>query len=338
MRLIMRCTAGATGVFNVSRYRKVETKIWSDEKFRSLSALQPSGQALWFFLLTGPHTGPIPGMFRAGKAAMAEELGWPLEGFEKAFQEAFAIGMVQADFKARFLWMPNAIKHNKPESPNVVRSWRKEYDLLPECELRTAALLELKAFVSALGKGYEKAFQEAFADALPKAYPKTMPNQEQEQEQDIKILSNACEALNPIPEIMEKTENELIRFDDDHDDDPVVELDACTGENLSFENQFLLMARHTGLGSGYSDENVSDIFDLFRCYGQNAKTLKSRSDWLDAWRTWCQREKVKNAKPSNHGSNTRSPAAGRGESATQRAMRLAQSAAERNSSAHSQDI
>jgi hypothetical protein len=40
----------------MSRYRKIEVRTWSDEKFRELSAIPPSGQGLWFFLLTGPHT------------------------------------------------------------------------------------------------------------------------------------------------------------------------------------------------------------------------------------------------------------------------------------------
>ena len=67
----------------MSRYRKIEVKTWSDEQFRQLSPMPPSGQGLWFFLLTGPHTGPIPGLFRAGRAALAEELGWDEEGFDE---------------------------------------------------------------------------------------------------------------------------------------------------------------------------------------------------------------------------------------------------------------
>jgi hypothetical protein len=94
---------------SASRYRKVEVRTWGDEKFRALSPIQPSGQALWLFLITGPHTGPIPGLFRAGRAAMAEELDWELEAFDKAFGEVSDKGMVKADFKARVMWVPNAI-------------------------------------------------------------------------------------------------------------------------------------------------------------------------------------------------------------------------------------
>lgn len=170
----------------MSRYRKLEVRTWSDAKFMQLSPMPPSGQGLWLYLLSGPHTGPIPGLFRTGRAAMAEELNWDIKAFDKAFGEVLAQGMVKADFESKLVWIPNAIKHNKPESPNVVRNWGKEFDLLPECQLKTEALIELKSFIDALGEGYKKAFKEAFAEYLAKPLPKTMPNQEQEQEQEYK--------------------------------------------------------------------------------------------------------------------------------------------------------
>ena len=196
----------------MSRYRKIEVRTWSDEKFRALSPVQPSGQGLWFFLLTGPHTGPIPGLFRAGRAAMAEELGWPLEAFDEAFREVSEQGMAKADFVARLVWLPNAIKHNKPESPNVVKSWSTEFDLLPECPLKLEALEALKTFICALGPGFSGAFLGAFephGKSSPKASVKpsgkTMPNQEQEQEQEQEIKAMAAEppvsskAADPCP-------------------------------------------------------------------------------------------------------------------------------------------
>jgi hypothetical protein len=198
----------------MSRYRKIEVRTWSDEKFRVLSPVQPSGQGLWFFLLTGPHTGPIPGLFRAGRAAMAEELGWPLEAFDEAFREVFQQGMAKADFTARLMWLPNAIKHNKPESPNVVKSWAPEFDLLPECPLKLEALEAIKTFVCALGPGFSSAFAGAFeshgkpsgkASGKPSGKPsgKTMPNQEQEQEQEVKAMGDeppvCSKAADPCP-------------------------------------------------------------------------------------------------------------------------------------------
>lgn len=150
----------------------------------------PCGQGLWLYLITGPHTTAIPGLFRAGRAGMAEELGWPVEAFDKAFQEASSQGMVKADFEHRVVWLPNAIKHNKPASPNVVTSWAAGLELIPECDLKTEALAGLGAFLGTLDSSYLKTFHAIckFSKKLspkPSRKPsnKAMPNQEQEPEQ-----------------------------------------------------------------------------------------------------------------------------------------------------------
>ena len=164
----------------MARYRKIDIHTWGDENFKSLSPIPPCGQGLWFFLLTGPFTGPIPGLFNAGRAAMAEALGWSLEAFDIAFQEVFTKGMVKADWKARLVWLPNAIKYNNPESPNVITSWGKELDTLPECRLLHEALNTIRETICKMDGGFIVAFDKAFGKALLK----TMPNQEQEQEQE----------------------------------------------------------------------------------------------------------------------------------------------------------
>jgi len=146
----------------MSRYRKIEVKMWGDAKFRSLSPLPPCGQGLWLYLLTGPNTGPIPGLFRAGRAAMAEELGWDVKAFDKAFAEVLEKGMVKVDFKARVVWVPKAIFYNRPESPNVVKSWGKEWDMIPECDLKSEAFDALRKSLYSFGTSFGKAFDEAF--------------------------------------------------------------------------------------------------------------------------------------------------------------------------------
>lgn len=164
----------------MARYRKIDVRIWGDEKFQALSGLEPSGKALWLYLLTSPSTNSIPGLFRAGEAAMAEELEWPLKAFREAFGEVFRQGLAEADWKARVIWIPNALKYNRPESPNVVASWAVSWDEIPECRLKHIANAALKDFTEGLGE----AFAKAFAKACPKPSGKAMPNQEQEQEQD----------------------------------------------------------------------------------------------------------------------------------------------------------
>lgn len=168
----------------MSRYKKVAVKTWGDEKFRLLSPIPPCGQGLWLYLITGPLSGGVPGLFRAGRAMLAEELRWPQEAFDKAFQEASDLGMVKADFDARVVWVPKAITYNKPESPNVVKFWGSEFDLIPECELKYEALSAIKSFVLTLDESFGKAFAEAFERSSPKASPNQEQEQEHQQEQE----------------------------------------------------------------------------------------------------------------------------------------------------------
>ena len=77
---------------------------------------------------------------------------------------------------ASLIWLPNFLKYNPPESPNVVKAWAHSLDLLPECNLLSRVITEAVAFAQTMNKG--------FAEALPEAFSKTMPIQEQEQEQE----------------------------------------------------------------------------------------------------------------------------------------------------------
>jgi hypothetical protein len=175
------------------RYRRIEVRTWGDEKFRALSPMPPSGQGLWLYLVAGPFTSPIPGLFSAGPAAMAEDLGWSPEAFADAMSEAIALGMVRVNTGAKLVWLPNAIRHNPPGSLNVVKSWGAEFNLLPECDLKREAFEALKVSIHALGKAFGDAFDKSWAkpSAKPSGKASGMPRAIQEQEQEVlKTIQN----------------------------------------------------------------------------------------------------------------------------------------------------
>jgi hypothetical protein len=157
----------------VARYRKIDVRVWIDERFRELSRAKPNSQTLWLYLLTNPDTVNVPGLYRAGEAAMAEALGWDLKGFRKAFAEISARGMAFADWEARVVWIPKAIMHNPPENPNVVKSWAATWDEIPECGLKAKAWSEMKAFLE--GKPFGEGFGKAFLEACPEPFPQPLP-------------------------------------------------------------------------------------------------------------------------------------------------------------------
>lgn len=158
----------------MAHYRKIDSRIWNDRKFRSLSK---DGKLVFFLLLTHPHMTAL-GAMRATPEGLAAEMGWPAKDFREAFEEALSKGMAKYDPHACFVWLPNFLKYNRPESPNVVKAWAAALDLLPECRLKDELIQDVKAFTEGL--------TEAFQKALPEVFAKSMPNQEQEQEQEQK--------------------------------------------------------------------------------------------------------------------------------------------------------
>lgn len=160
--------------------------MWHDERFRALSAPQPNAQTLWIWLLTSPRTTTFPGLVIAHEEAIAADLGWSLEDFREAFGEAFAKGMVKADWKAGVVVLTKALRDGfgepretaKPQAPNVIRGWAKSWEMVPECELSREYLGELEAFVKALPKAFQDAFADAFRKAIAKGFAKPSPIQE----------------------------------------------------------------------------------------------------------------------------------------------------------------
>ena len=238
-------------------YRRVTVRMYGDERFTRLSALQPSGQALWLYLLTGPHTGPIPGVFVAGRAALAETLGWDSEAFAKAFAEVLAEGLALFDEKTRLCFIPNAIRHNAPPNPNVVKSWRAHWLLLPECPMREQIRMHILAALTEVSEAFGKAFDDAcgktFGKAsempLPKTSPKHMAKQEAgSRKQDIEDHPPKGTRLSPdwTPTV------EDIAYADKHGVPWQIEAEK-------FVNHFSTM---TGKGS-------------------------VRKGWSPSWRTWC---------------------------------------------------
>ncbi len=185
----------------MARYRKIDTRMWADAKFRALSSPLPSGKYLWIALLTGPYTTNLPGLSRVGEMALAEELGWTLEGFRKGFAELFREGLAKADWNARVVWVPNAIKYNPPDNPNVVKGWRDSWDEIPECALKGEAYQRFKEFTKGLGEGFAKAFVECCAQGLA--------NQEQEQEQLINTTSEPETGSDPTDSPSQKKPSSL---------------------------------------------------------------------------------------------------------------------------------
>ena len=111
----------------MARYRKISPCIWNDAKVRGLS---DKGKLTLFLLLTHPNMTSL-GALRANLPGLACELGWRTSVFARAFRELLDCGMARQDADAQLIWFPKFLRHNAPESPNVVRGWAAAFELLP---------------------------------------------------------------------------------------------------------------------------------------------------------------------------------------------------------------
>lgn len=128
-------------------YSTVKRRLWADVRSRSLSCPEPNARDLFLYLLTTPAATQIPGLLAIGEAVIADDLDWPVEGVRAAMAELVAAGMVKHDRTARLIWLPNAMKHNPPRSPDNVKGWAKHWRMLPECGLKAeAAVAMMTAF------------------------------------------------------------------------------------------------------------------------------------------------------------------------------------------------
>jgi len=265
----------------MSKYRKIDVRIWNDAKFRDLSH---NAKLVFFFLLTHPNMTAL-GAMRSTLSGLAEELDFESEAFREAFREALDKGMVKHDRKACLIALPNFIKYNQPESPNVVKAWANSLDLLPECDLKND-VISLSA--NAL-KGYSKAFREALPEAFLKTYPKSTPNQEQEQEQELNT-NNTRASFEKI-----ETQGEYVAK-------PVRELFNMTLDWKPNQQTFAAITMRNGLPAEYSDDRLAG----FVSYWQAEPIELTQGQWENKFATYLKRPVLvpKEPKPKSSPKNS----------------------------------
>ena len=144
------------------RFAKVDLRIWHDERFRSLPM---PAQFLFLYLLTSPERTLIPGVLRHSFSTVFAHFGWSQRTGFLHVTALVECGMVA--YEGDLIWLPNALNHNRPANPNVVRGWRKAFDHeLPECGLREIIGTAISLFL----RDFQPAFRQAF-HAVAKAKP-----------------------------------------------------------------------------------------------------------------------------------------------------------------------
>jgi hypothetical protein len=185
-----------------TRYQKLDARVWADKKYRDLSPLKPSGQALFLYLVLGPHNTSVPGLFKATEGGLADELGWTPKEFRRCWQEIEQRGMARADWRAHVVWLPNAVRFNAPQSPNGVKSWPKILAEVPECALKVEACLAIRASIpdgdtwqdavrTAFGACLAESLAERQTESLPPSHQGSLPGHHAETSSSSSSSSNS---------------------------------------------------------------------------------------------------------------------------------------------------
>ena len=182
----------------MSVYRKVDPRVHADRKYRGLS---DSGKLLFLTLLT--HSGMTAlGALQTTAAGLAEEMGWDVAQLKKAMSELTRAGLVQHDNPGRLVWLPNFLRYNQPENPNVVIGWGKAFEKLPDSRLLNAIAASAEAatlgrketFFLALSKGLLQASGKGPGNRSKNGSANRTANQEQEQEQEQEPRETSAQA------------------------------------------------------------------------------------------------------------------------------------------------
>ena len=154
----------------MARFRKIDPRIWNDENF---AALRDREKLVFFFLLTHPHMTSL-GAFRCSIEGLAVELGMPTSTFRRAFRAIEELQMVEFCAKHHAAALPNFLRYNLPQSPNVVKSWGKAgesaFDLIPECAVKLYTVERVLEALSKMGPPFVRALPPSFALILDNAH------------------------------------------------------------------------------------------------------------------------------------------------------------------------
>jgi len=145
------------------RYRKIDVRIWDDEKIQNLSN---NGRLLFIYLLTNKFTNAVPGLYKIGFGSICDELGLNIRNLRKAFDEGLNQNLFEYDENKKLIFIKSVIKYDTNFSVTVIKGWQSHWNEIPTCELKNKAgdyLFEiLKNIIVKDNKGIDQNLGEVF--------------------------------------------------------------------------------------------------------------------------------------------------------------------------------
>lgn len=142
----------------MARSRRVLTAIWNEDFALAKARL------VYLALMTRPEINSF-GCLRVPLPALALEMGIESTELEQLFSVLEAMKLLYWDRDLGFFWLPDFLRHNPPESLNVVRGFRRCYQQMPPAPLREAAIFNARKYLS---EKQATVLDEVFADLRPR--------------------------------------------------------------------------------------------------------------------------------------------------------------------------
>jgi hypothetical protein len=158
------------------KFRKIDPRIWRDEKFCTLSERE---KVIALYAMTAQAN--RVGLFTFSPALSAEDLSIEVGTFHKAFENVLETFNWTFDKQFRVLYIPTWWKYNQPENVNVLKGNLKDLHDIPNTPLITHFCNNTK---------FLERFTDTFIQTLQKRYLKPSAIQEQEQEQEQEPIPN----------------------------------------------------------------------------------------------------------------------------------------------------
>ena len=173
-------------------WRKIDTRIWADQKFRGLT---DQGKLLFLYILTHPNQTCL-GAMRATLDGLSAELGWEGGATRGATSALVENGMLVVDEFAHYVGAPHWFKYNPPERPlGLEKLWTGALDRVPECPAKIEQIVRAIECLDGLSEKMQTAIgggtRRAMVGATRGQPPVKEKEPEPEKEPDFSSLSFA---------------------------------------------------------------------------------------------------------------------------------------------------
>ena len=164
-----------------TRYIRVATKFWQDEKVKNLS---DDGKLLYLYVLTSPHSN-MAGYYILPKPYVSYDLKWSMERLDKPFRELLEEGLIKYCEQSDVILIPNFLRYNPIQNKNQAIGMGRRIAELPKNAL-------VKDFET-VAERFAEPFMKQFEEQLPKRYTNT--DTDTETETDTEAVSEKRETL-----------------------------------------------------------------------------------------------------------------------------------------------